>query len=102
MADPRNAKIAPQPRQHSVRYFTDWALAQLDEYVGATGQPLTVTTTIDLGVQKAADEEIDRLTPPGAQGKLVSISTACAGRAMGGGPGRGSVRGSRGPVGEIP
>src|SRR3546814_13313882 len=36
MADPRNAKIAPQPRQNSVRYFTDWALAQLDEYVGDT------------------------------------------------------------------
>ncbi len=33
-------KIVPQPRQNSVRYFTDWALDQLDEYVGDTNQPL--------------------------------------------------------------
>src|SRR3546814_1367825 len=73
MADPRNAKIAPQPRQNSVRYFTDWALAQLDEYVGDTSQPLNVTTTLDLGMQKAADEAIDRFTPRGAQGALVAM-----------------------------
>src|SRR3546814_7375551 len=85
MADPRNAKIAPQPRQNSVRYFTDWALAQLDEYVGDTSQPLNVTTTLDLGMQKAADEAIDRFTPRGAQGALVAMSNDGAVRAMVGG-----------------
>src|SRR3546814_19786045 len=85
MTDARTTKSAPQPRQNSVRYLTDWALAQRDEYVGDTSQPLNVTTTLDLGMQKAADEAIDRFTPRGAQGALVAMSNDGAVRAMVGG-----------------
>lgn len=77
--------ITPQPRQNSVRYFTDWALDQLDEYVGETSQPLNVTTTLDLAMQKEADEVIQRNTPTGAQGALVAMSNDGAVRAMVGG-----------------
>ena len=78
-------RIAPQPSQNSVRYFTDWALAQLDEYMGETDQPLNVMTTLDLNMQKAADAAVSRFTPAGAQGALVAMSNDGAVRAMVGG-----------------
>src|SRR3546814_19041199 len=78
-------KIVPQPRQNSVRYFTDWALAQLDEYIGETNEPLNVTTTLALSMQKSADEAIGRFTPAGTQGALVARSKVGALRGRGGG-----------------
>src|SRR3546814_17047691 len=74
-------KIVPQPRQNSVRYFTDWALAQLDEYIGETNEPLNVTTTLDLSMQKSADEALGRFTPAGTQGALGAMPHAGAIRA---------------------
>jgi len=38
----------------SVRYFTDWALPQLDVLVDEQNEPIDVWTTIDLKMQKAA------------------------------------------------
>src|SRR3546814_3858989 len=52
-ADPRNVKLAPEPRQNSVRYFTDWELAQLDTMVDETVEPLEVWTTLDLKDRKS-------------------------------------------------
>ena len=84
-ADLQATRIVPQPRQNSVRYFTDWALAQLDEYIGETSQPLNVTTTLDPAMQRAADEAISGFTPKGAQGALVAMANDGAVRAMVGG-----------------
>ncbi|MBC7985857.1 MAG: transglycosylase domain-containing protein, partial [Sphingomonadaceae bacterium] len=41
-AEPTEVTLAPQPRQNSVRYFTDWALPQLDTLIDETRQPLDV------------------------------------------------------------
>ncbi|HWL47920.1 MAG TPA: transglycosylase domain-containing protein, partial [Sphingomonadaceae bacterium] len=41
-ADPVKVKLAPEPRQNSVRYFTDWALAQLDTMIDNTTDPIEV------------------------------------------------------------
>ena len=51
-------KLAPEPKQNSVRYFTDWALPQLDTLIDETVAPLEVWTTLDLEMQRAADDAI--------------------------------------------
>jgi penicillin-binding protein 1A len=84
-ADPASVKLAPEPRQNSVRYFTDWALAQLDTLVDETVEPIDVWTTLDLRMQRAADAAIRANTPRGAQGALVSVDRDGAVRAMVGG-----------------
>ncbi|HVJ02986.1 MAG TPA: PBP1A family penicillin-binding protein [Sphingomonas sp.] len=83
--DPRSVKLAPEPRQNSVRYFTDWALPQLELLIDETEAPLEVWTTLDLNMQRAADEAIRRNAPGNAQGALVSLDRDGAVRAMVGG-----------------
>ncbi|EQB06084.1 penicillin-binding protein [Sphingobium quisquiliarum P25] len=84
-ADLNEVKMAPEPPQNSVRYFTDWALPQLDILVDEPNEPLEVYTTIDLGMQKAATAAIKANAPAGAQGALVSLDRDGAVRAMVGG-----------------
>ena len=84
-ADPASVKLAPEPKQNSVRYFTDWSLAQLDELIDETGEPIDVWTTLDLSMQRAADAAIRVNAPGNAQGALVSMDRDGAVRAMVGG-----------------
>ncbi len=84
-ADPSSVKLAPEPRQNSVRYFTDWALAQLDTLIDETSAPIDVWTTLDPAMQRAADFAVHSDTPPGLQGALVAIDRDGAVRAMVGG-----------------
>ena len=84
-ANPKDVKLAPEPRQNSVRYFTDWALPQLEVLIDETQRPLEVWTTLDLGMQRAADTAIRANAPSGAQGALVAIDRDGAVRAMVGG-----------------
>jgi penicillin-binding protein 1A len=71
--------------QNSVRYFTDWALPQLDQLIGDNTEPIEVWTTLDLGMQKAATDAVAANAPPGAQGALVSMDRDGAILAMVGG-----------------
>nr|WP_233998832.1 PBP1A family penicillin-binding protein [Erythrobacter sp. YT30] len=66
-------QLKQQVGQNSVRYFTDWALPQLDILLPETNEPLEVWTTIDVGMQRAATTSIDANTPDGSQGALVSL-----------------------------
>lgn len=84
-ADPSKVKLAPEPQQNSVRYFTDWALPQLDTLISESTAPIDVWTTLDLGMQRAADAAIRANAPGGAQGALVSLDRDGAVRAMVGG-----------------
>lgn len=84
-ADIQSVKLAPQAPQNSVRYFTDWALPQLDLLIDEPNEPLEVYTTIDLGMQKAATAAIQTNVPSGTQGALVSLDRDGAVRAMVGG-----------------
>ena len=82
---PASVKLAPEPRQNSVRYFTDWALPQLDLLIDETIEPVEVWTTLDLDMQRAAASAIQSRVPAGAQGALVAIDRDGAVRAMVGG-----------------
>jgi penicillin-binding protein 1A len=85
--DPSTVNLKAEEGQNSVRYFTDWALPQLDLLLpdNDDNQPIEVWTTIDLGMQKAATEAIQHNVPKGAQGALVSMDTDGAILAMVGG-----------------
>jgi penicillin-binding protein 1A len=84
-ANIQDVKLAPEPPQNSVRYFTDWALPQLDLLIDEPNEPLEVYTTIDLAMQRAATAAIQANVPGGAQGALVSLDRDGAVRAMVGG-----------------
>ncbi|GAA0658585.1 penicillin-binding protein 1A [Sphingomonas insulae] len=84
-ANPRSLALAPEPRQNSARYFTDWALPQLDTLIDETEAPLDVWTTLDLGMQRDADAAVRANAPAGAQGALVSLDRDGAVKAMVGG-----------------
>ncbi len=73
--------------QNSARYFTDWALPQLDLLLpgGSAYEPIEVWTTLDPALQRAANAAIEGNTPAGAQGALVSLDRDGAVLAMVGG-----------------
>ncbi len=71
--DPQTVKVKKDTGQNSVRYFTDWALPQLDILLPETFEPIEVWTTIDVGMQRAATAAVEANTPKGAQGALVSL-----------------------------
>jgi penicillin-binding protein 1A len=83
--DPAKIRIQQTTSNNSVRYFTDWALPQLDTLIDQTTDPIDVWTTLDPGMQVAADKAIRANAPDGAQGALVSIDRDGAVRAMVGG-----------------
>ena len=84
--DLNTVKTAKEKGQNSVRYFTDWALPQLDFLLPENGnEPIEVWTTLDVGMQRSATAAIKANVPAGAEGALVSIDRDGAVRAMVGG-----------------
>jgi penicillin-binding protein 1A len=77
-------RLAPETGQNSVRYFTDWALPQLDILLD-TVEPIEVWTTLDIGMQRAATAAVQSNVPRGSQGALVSLDRDGAVLAMVGG-----------------
>nr|WP_255586934.1 PBP1A family penicillin-binding protein [Hephaestia mangrovi] len=84
-ADVAAIKLAPEPKQNSVRYFTDWALPQLDTLIDEKTRPLEVYTTLDLNMQRDATRAVNQNVPKGAQGALVALDNDGSVRAMVGG-----------------
>ncbi|ROT96560.1 PBP1A family penicillin-binding protein [Altererythrobacter sp. FM1] len=83
--DPSAVKLKKDTNQNSVRYFTDWALPQLEVLLPDTTEPIEVWTTLDPGMQNAASNAIKANVPKGAQGALVSLDRDGAILAMVGG-----------------
>jgi penicillin-binding protein 1A len=84
-ARPDQVKLAAGPQQNSLRYFTDWALPQLDGLIEESDEPIDVWTTINPDMQAAADAAILKYTPDAAQAALVALDRDGAVRAMIGG-----------------
>ncbi len=83
--DPAKIRIQQTTQQDSVRYFTDWALPQLDTLIDETSEPIDVWTTLDPAMQQAAQRAVVSNAPGGAQGALVALDRDGAVRAMIGG-----------------
>lgn len=89
----KRARLAKRPEQpvSGVRYFADWVLEQVPDYVGHSRADLIVVTTLDPAMQRAADRIVHEvLTQYGAkhrmgQGALVSMTPDGSVRAMVGG-----------------
>jgi penicillin-binding protein 1A len=84
-AESAKVKLNEEADQNSVRYFTDWALPQLELLIDETIEPLDVWTTLDPSMQKAADAAIRANVPGETQGALVALDRDGAVRAMIGG-----------------
>jgi penicillin-binding protein 1A len=83
--DPASIRVQAAPKQNSVRYFTDWALPQLDTLIDESSEPIEVWTTLNPTMQSAAHRAINVNVPPGAQGALVALDRDGAVLAMIGG-----------------
>ena len=83
--DPARIRIQSNAKQDSVRYFTDWALPQLDTLIDETSEPIDVWTTLDTNMQRAAQRAVVANAPGSAQGALVALDRDGAVRAMVGG-----------------
>jgi penicillin-binding protein 1A len=84
-ANPADVRIQQTTSNNSVRYFTDWALPQLDTLIDQTTDPIDVWTTLDPSMQVAADKAVRAHAPDGAQGALVAMDRDGAVRALVGG-----------------
>ena len=84
-ADLKNIRFAPESGQNAMRYFTDWALPQIDFLVPENTDPIEVWTTLDVGMQNSAAASVKANSPAGAQGALVSMDRDGAILAMVGG-----------------
>ncbi len=89
-AEKEGAALAVIGRPGS-RYFADWVADQIRDFAGTTDRDLTVRTTLDPGLQEAAEAAVgDTLARYGAkdavsQGALVALGPDGAVRAMVGG-----------------
>ena len=83
--DPAAIRVQAAPKQNSVRYFTDWALPQLDTLIDESSEPIDVWTTLNPAMQSVAHRAINANVPPGAQGALVALDRDGAVLAMIGG-----------------
>jgi penicillin-binding protein 1A len=89
----RRATVAPRPRQArlaNARYFADWVLDRIDDYLGYHGGDLVIRTTLDPYLQQRAEERMHRTVADNAkrkvgQGALVALAPDGAVRAMIGG-----------------
>lgn len=74
-----------------MRYFADWILEQVPSYVGPTQGDITVITTLDPNLQRAAEAAIraalvgEGVERRASQGALIALSSNGAVRAMVGG-----------------
>lgn len=80
-----DVRIVKEKGQNSVRYFTDWALPQLEMLLPETSEPIEVWTTLDPRMQVAATRAVAANVPKGSQGALVSLDRDGAVLAMVGG-----------------
>ena len=84
-------QVAGLDRARPGRYFADWVMDNLEGYIGRVQRDLTVVTTLDPGVQRAAEDALaSALAREGKlqnveQGAIVVLDTHGAVRAMVGG-----------------
>src|SRR5580692_1452326 len=85
------ARIVKEEGTPGSGYFVDWVVANLPDYIGDTGEPVVVKTTLDLDMQTEAERAVDEgLAQQGGklnvhQAALVAMTIDGAVRAMVGG-----------------
>jgi len=82
--------VAALAETRGVRHFTDWVLEELEQFVGPRETDLVVRTSLDLALQRTAEEALREGVAANAargvgQGALVALAPDGAVRAMVGG-----------------
>lgn len=81
-------KVAGSEAGDLTRYFTDWIVDDLEDYIGATSRDITVRTTFDSRLQVMAEAKLkDALTAMGAKKKDKKAKDEKAAAASAYGPG---------------
>lgn len=82
-------KLATGEAIQGNQYFADWVMEQLPGLVGRPDSDLTVETTLDLDMQRSAEEAVVKLlrekAPGNEQGALIAMTTDGSVRALVGG-----------------
>ncbi|WP_417783267.1 transglycosylase domain-containing protein [Terasakiella pusilla] len=85
-------RVIKSARPHKVaRYFADWVMEQVRDYIGPVKKDLTVITTLDMKLQRSAELHMRRMLNAHSkqknvtQGAVVALSPDGAVRAMVGG-----------------
>ncbi len=71
----RYTKFTTPPK--STRYFIDWLLPRVKAYIGEINEDLIVRTTLDVKLQKIAEDSLNKVTenfPSADQSALVSLN----------------------------
>lgn len=71
----KHSKFTTPPK--STRYFIDWLLPRVKAYVGEINEDLIVRTTLDVKLQKMAEESLNKITmkyPSADQSALVGLN----------------------------
>ncbi|MDD3447108.1 MAG: PBP1A family penicillin-binding protein, partial [Zavarzinia sp.] len=85
------ARLATRPVSDDARYFVDWVVEQVANFAGPEVGDITVRTTLDLRLQRAAEAALDAgldgegLQADAGQGALVALAPDGAVRALVGG-----------------
>ncbi|NVJ90914.1 MAG: penicillin-binding protein 1A [Methylocystaceae bacterium] len=87
----KNRVISAARPHKSGRYFADWVMEQVQDYIGPLKKDLTVITTLDMGLQKIAERDLRKMLNGAgkkknvSQGAVVALAPDGAVRAMVGG-----------------
>jgi penicillin-binding protein 1A len=94
-ADDRDTALRTRPKLATAaeiqgnQYFADWVMEQLPGLVGRPDTDLVVETTLDLNMQRSAEDAVVKMlrekAPGTTQGALIAMTTDGAVRAMVGG-----------------
>lgn len=87
----RTTQIVQAVEGGDARYFTDWVMEELPNYIGRIEEDMIVTTTLEQDIQASAEDALQTViatkgsTMNASQGALVAMSPDGAVRAMVGG-----------------
>lgn len=65
-----------QPKRRSARYFVDWIMDRLPDYVSASERSLTITTTLDMNLQRIAERRLSAMLAK--SGKAARVGQGAA------------------------
>jgi penicillin-binding protein 1A len=66
-------KVISASKPHRIgRYYADWVMEQVRDYIGPANIDMTVVTTLDMGLQKMAEDRLRKILFKNAKAKKVS------------------------------
>lgn len=74
----KNKAISTSKPHRLGRYYADWVMEQVRDYIGPANIDMTVITTLDMGLQKIAEERLRKMLAKKGKDKNVSQAALVA------------------------